>query len=148
VPGDIFETDLPITPDRVPRYARHIARGLVGEARQGCAFRLCLNDAAQGSANEKGIVDRARGRRELAHGHTESRAEVHLFARLHQSAGLDQLAVDRHSRAIFEMENRLPHASGASVMRRAPPQPTSDNFNDSDSDQWLRRPECGEIRLP
>ena len=111
--GDIFEADLPLAADQMLGHAAHIARGLVREAREGRAFRLRLDDAAQCSADEQGIVDRAGGRRELAHGDAEPGAAVHLLARLHQPAGLGQLAVDRHSRAVFGMKNVLPRDSGA-----------------------------------
>jgi hypothetical protein len=101
-------------------HAAHIARGLVREAREGCTFRLRLDDAAQGSADEQRIIDRPGGRAELAHGDAEPRAAVHLLARLHQPAGLGQLAVNRHPRAVFGMKNVLPRDRGALAMRSSP----------------------------
>src|SRR5271165_3161464 len=58
--GDIFEADLPLAPDQMLGHAAHVARRLVREARKGHAFRLRLDDTAQGSTNEERIVDRAR----------------------------------------------------------------------------------------
>jgi hypothetical protein len=81
---------------------------------------FALDDAAQGSADKEGIVDRAGSRRELAHGDTKPGAAVHLFARLHQQAGLGQLAVNRHPRAVFGMKNVLPRDRGALAMRSSP----------------------------
>jgi hypothetical protein len=58
--------------------------------------------------DEQRVIDRAAGRGELADRHAEARAKVRLPARLHQPAGLGQLIVDCHPRAVFGMENRLP----------------------------------------
>ncbi len=68
----------------------------------------CLKHAAQRAINEQRVVDWADAGRKLPYSHSEARAKVHLVARLNQPAGLAQLAVDRHSRAIFGMENVLP----------------------------------------
>ena len=38
--------------------------------------------------------------------------------------------------------------SGAHAYAAFPPRPTWHNFNDSDSDQWLRQPECAAIHPP
>jgi len=47
--GDIFEADLPLAPDEMLGHAAQIARGLVREAGERRAFRLRLDDPAQGA---------------------------------------------------------------------------------------------------
>jgi hypothetical protein len=86
-------------------HASHVARGLVRKARKGRAFRFRLDDPAQSTADEERIINRAGGGGELAHSDTEVRAEVHVLARLHDPAGLGQLAVDRHPSAVFGVKN-------------------------------------------
>jgi hypothetical protein len=120
---DIFKADLPAAADEMPGDAAHVARGLVREPGEGRAFRFRFDDSAQGSADKKGVVDRARSRRELAQSDTDPGAAIHLLARLHQPAGLGQLAVDRRARAVLGMKNVLPRlreptrTSAASVLR-------------------------------
>jgi hypothetical protein len=106
--GDVFEAHLPLAADQLLRHAAHVACGLIRETGEGCPFGLRLDDSAQASADEQRIIDRAGGCRELPNCYSEARAKVHLLARLHQPAGLRQLAVDRRPCAIFGMENVLP----------------------------------------
>jgi hypothetical protein len=121
----IFKADLPIAADEMPGDAAHVARGLVREPGEGRAFRFRFDDSAQGSADKKGIVDRARSRRELAQSDTDPGAAVHLLGRLHQPASrpAGRLAVDRRARAVLGMKNVLPRlwepirTSAASVLR-------------------------------
>src|SRR5262245_33186475 len=101
--GDILETELPLAADDMTRHAAQIARGLVREAGECRAFRLRLEHAAQRSADKQRIIDRPRRGRELAYGDTEPGAAVHLLARLHQPAGLGQLAVNRYPRPVLRM---------------------------------------------
>ena len=116
--GDVFEADLPLAPDEMLGDAAHVARRLVREARKGRAFGLCLDDAAQSPADEQGIVNRARSRRELAHSDAEPGATVHPLARLYQPTSLNQLTVDRHPCPVFGMENVLPRLCRGYVNRR------------------------------
>ena len=92
--GDIFEAELSLAPDEVLGHAAQIARGLVREAGEGRPFRLRLDDSAQAPTDEQRIIHRAGSCRELSNGYAERPAKVNLLARLHQPAGLRQLAVD------------------------------------------------------
>ncbi len=108
---DIFEADP--APDEVLGHAAHITLSLVRKTGEGRAFGLCLDDTAQRAADEEGIVDRAGGRRKLAHSDAETRAAVYLPARLHEPTSLGQLSVNRHPCAIFGMKNVLPRNRAA-----------------------------------
>ena len=106
--ADILEADLPLMPGPDARARRPYSARPGPKPDRSRAFRLRLDDATERSPDEESIVDRAGIRREFAHRHAEPRADVHLFARLHQPAGLGQLAVDRRPRAVFGMKNVLP----------------------------------------
>ena len=55
--SDIFEADLSRLADQIVRRSRHVALGLVGKARQGRAFRLCFDDAAEPAIDKKRVIN-------------------------------------------------------------------------------------------
>lgn len=105
--GDILEAYLALTANKVLGNAAHVAGRLVRETRQGGTLGLCLHDAGKRAVDEQGVIDRARRRRELAHGYTRRGAKVHLGARLHHPPGLGQLGVDGLPCPVFGMKNAI-----------------------------------------
>ena len=92
--GHIFEADLGFLLHQMFRHIGDIASSLFREAGKRRAFRFCLDDATQLSANEETVVNRARLGLKFPNRYAKASAKVHVAFRLDQPTACGKAAIN------------------------------------------------------
>jgi hypothetical protein len=102
VAGGFIVEDQVIGPTReMLRQLHHVFGGLLGNAAEGHACLLGLDDAGRLAADEQQVVAGAIGQRELAHGHAFAGVAVEVGVVLDDPARCGEQGVDLLSGALF-----------------------------------------------